>query len=63
MRPALYYAGTVQETMEDALAHGASVPLVPCTDSLKRISSGKMIWCRQDRYFRTQTPASLKRHR
>jgi len=42
--------------MEDALAHGASVPLVPCTDSLKRISSGKMICVDRTEYFRTQTP-------
>ena len=50
-----------KKLMKNALVHGASVPLLACSDSLKKVASGKMICADRNEYLRTQTPQAFEK--
>ena len=50
-----------RELMRNASLHGASIPLIVSSDSLKRIVSGKITCTDRNEYFRTQTPQAFEK--
>lgn len=50
-----------RELMKNALIHGASIPLIGCSDSLKRDVSGKMSCVDRNEFLRTQTPQAFEK--
>ena len=50
-----------RDLMRNASVHGASIPLIGSSDSLKRIVSGKISCTDRNEYFRTQTPQAFEK--
>ncbi len=50
-----------RELIKNSFQHGASIPLVSCSDSLKRLLHGKMTCPDRDEFLRTQTPQAFEK--
>lgn len=49
------------ELIKNTAVHGASIPLIGSSDSLKRLDSGKMICVDRKEFLRTQTPQAFEK--
>ena len=49
------------ELIKNTAIHGASIPLIGSSDSLKRLDSGKMVCADRKKFFRTQTPQAFEK--